>query len=456
MDWREQFPERSFAEFAQVHFWLNHSNVAFLQALFIKPSSHRHLPEYAQVQEYYQSQGDNTFREIDDELESEPLFPRLERLKSGIASLAGKLRQSRNLPHFQTACLDMRAASQQPIMLGGQTFATAHQAVSQVASAILTAWNEHVSAKEAELQSSAMAAERCLEGMRKSLLPYREMPNYAGILQIERAASAGRDAGEKGTTMERNGTPALRQFLDFLKAEIDRIGAWIKEPATESKPDHYAAFGGMDQGEFQRLCGAAVSELDLRGLMREWGNEWKTLLAEFDTLRNVILDDKRRVTLRLDWPLLRCDFEQAWGGLNEIAGHSPSNPGLEANTPKPLDSDSSGTPKVAMLYGGSILKGKYVEIERIASDTSKSVDQKLWAIDRILKFPAKITMQTLADTFGVTRSAIGKTDWWMKNRAGKDDENQGRRIQVHKDKMRSPQNHRARNNPYVGGDDSDE
>ncbi|MDX1965345.1 MAG: hypothetical protein SFX18_19520 [Pirellulales bacterium] len=118
--------------------------------------------------------------------------------------------------------------------------------------------------------------------------------------------------------------------------------------------------------------------------------------------------------------------------------------------------DSSGAPKVAMLYGGIELKGKHAEIERIAKDTTQTVNARIVAIDGILKLPPNVTLKTLAETFGVTRAAIGKTDWWIENRAGKDDENQGRRIQGHKDKTCIPQNHRARNNPYAGIDDSDE
>ncbi len=51
-----------------------------------------------------------------------------------------------------------------------------------------------------------------------------------------------------------------------------------------------------------------------------------------------------------------------------------------------------------------------------------SANSKLYAIDTIYPIPVDVSAERLGELLNVTGAAIKKTDWWTKNRKGRQDE----------------------------------
>ena len=66
------------------------------------------------------------------------------------------------------------------------------------------------------------------------------------------------------------------------------------------------------------------------------------------------------------------------------------------------------------------------------ADETLTVNDKLSKIDAQLPIPPMASAQQLGDLLGVTKQAIMKSDWWVKNRKGEKENEIGRRRVGHR------------------------
>jgi len=101
--------------------------------------------------------------------------------------------------------------------------------------------------------------------------------------------------------------------------------------------------------------------------------------------------------------------------------------GIEAETPEPhiqqpqADHERHGLPMSIQIYGGT-LSQYFAGIEKIllkCVQGSASVNDTLHAIHEIAPIPIDVSYTKLGDVLGVSRQAVAKTAWCIKNRKGR-------------------------------------
>ena len=143
---------------------------------------------------------------------------------------------------------------------------------------------------------------------------------------------------------------------------------------------------------------------------------------------------------RLDAAETRKDESPADAAHDEPAlavGRTPA----ELTPAKPTDHSS-----VALLsvFTNGIADDRIKEASRLLSDDVLTANEKLTKIDALIRFPATASAEQLGELLGVTKQAVLKTDWWIRNRKGEKDNEIGRRRAGHQKRAKEHETHEPR------------
>ncbi len=111
---------------------------------------------------------------------------------------------------------------------------------------------------------------------------------------------------------------------------------------------------------------------------------------------------------------------------------SPTAPPSESQATDPagqpmIDGDAEATKKLLKVFTDGVVDQRIAQAAAILQSDSLTTNQKLERIDGAMPFPATASAETLGDLLGVSKQAVGKTEWWSRNRKGEKADEIGRR-----------------------------
>jgi hypothetical protein len=115
-------------------------------------------------------------------------------------------------------------------------------------------------------------------------------------------------------------------------------------------------------------------------------------------------------------------------GQQLIAVKSTGLPAEQPPAPKP--SDHAFIRLIGLLTNG-IADDRIESATQVLVDDKLTADDKLTKIDGLIRFPATASAEQLGAMLGVTKQAVLKTDWWIRNRKGQKEAEIGRRRAQH-------------------------
>jgi hypothetical protein len=89
------------------------------------------------------------------------------------------------------------------------------------------------------------------------------------------------------------------------------------------------------------------------------------------------------------------------------------------------------------VFTDGVSDERFKNAAELLADSRLTTNEKLIKIDKLLRFPAKVSAEQLGEMLGVTKQAVLKTDWWVQNRKGEKEDEIGRRREAHRKRARS-------------------
>lgn len=130
-----------------------------------------------------------------------------------------------------------------------------------------------------------------------------------------------------------------------------------------------------------------------------------------------------------------CSLEAANAlSLNEVADV------LEARASEAMPAATRGNdPTIALMrvFTNGIADDRIEKATRLLANDELTVNEKLSKIDALIPFPATASAEQLGGMLGVTKQAVLKTDWWIRNRKGEKESEVGRRREAHRKRAKS-------------------
>jgi hypothetical protein len=83
------------------------------------------------------------------------------------------------------------------------------------------------------------------------------------------------------------------------------------------------------------------------------------------------------------------------------------------------------------VFTNGISDERIEKASRVLTDNGLTANAKLTKIDGLIRFPPTASAEQLGEMMGVSKQAVLKADWWVKNRKGEKDNEIGRRRAGH-------------------------
>jgi hypothetical protein len=98
------------------------------------------------------------------------------------------------------------------------------------------------------------------------------------------------------------------------------------------------------------------------------------------------------------------------------------------------DSGQPGKASLALMriFTNGLTEDRIARAIRLLENHQLRTNEKLTEIDALIPFPPTASAEQLGNMLGVTKQAVLKTDWWIKNRKGEKDDEIGRRRKGHR------------------------
>ena len=95
------------------------------------------------------------------------------------------------------------------------------------------------------------------------------------------------------------------------------------------------------------------------------------------------------------------------------------------------DTKTDALYEVFSIYTDGSSDDRFKEMARIVSNDDLTLDEKLWAIHKLIPIPSSMSAEKLGRAFGVTKAAIQKTSWYKECRKGEQTKEVSRRWENH-------------------------
>lgn len=99
-------------------------------------------------------------------------------------------------------------------------------------------------------------------------------------------------------------------------------------------------------------------------------------------------------------------------------------------------SATEGVTRLVDIYVNGLATANLTLAANVMASKELTVNEKLTQIDKLMPIPPTASAEALGRALGVSKTAIQKTDWYVKKRLGKTDENTARRQTVHDQRRR--------------------
>jgi len=96
-------------------------------------------------------------------------------------------------------------------------------------------------------------------------------------------------------------------------------------------------------------------------------------------------------------------------------------------------------PSLALMrvFTNGIADDRIGKATRLLTDNKLTANEKLTKIDALIPFPATASAEQLGEMLGVTKQAVLKTSWWIRNRKGEKENEVGRRREGHRKRAKT-------------------
>lgn len=97
-----------------------------------------------------------------------------------------------------------------------------------------------------------------------------------------------------------------------------------------------------------------------------------------------------------------------------------------------VQAGSSAFLQLMRVFTNGLADDRIEKAARLLADGNLTANEKLTKIDALIPFPATTSAEQLGNMLGVTKQAVWKTDWWIQNRKGEKESEDGRRHEGHR------------------------
>ena len=113
------------------------------------------------------------------------------------------------------------------------------------------------------------------------------------------------------------------------------------------------------------------------------------------------------------------EYEFVAQGIHKVAEYLQTVVALiRSRTNTVGDTKTDALYEVFSIYTDGSSDDRFKEMARIVSNDDLTLDEKLWAIHKLIPIPSSVSAEKLGKAFGVTKAAIQKTSWYLECRKG--------------------------------------
>ena len=113
------------------------------------------------------------------------------------------------------------------------------------------------------------------------------------------------------------------------------------------------------------------------------------------------------------------EYEFVAQGIHKVAEYLQTVVALIRSRPNTVgDTKTDALYEVFSIYTDGSSDDRFKEMARIVSNDDLTLDEKLWAIHKLIPIPSSVSAEKLGKAFGVTKAAIQKTSWYLECRKG--------------------------------------
>lgn len=213
--------------------------------------------------------------------------------------------------------------------------------------------------------------------------------------------------------------------------------------------------GRLEAGRVEACPPTVISQVGRRGMFglpdtrqMEWPRGGRSMIAipqgkpaPFDSFKVVATQ------FLWDWWHL-IDARERAATKSTAKGNSPTdnseekveNPPVSGAAPKEtMPAQPIGTPSIALLrvFTNGMSDDRIKNATVLLTNETLTANEKLTKIDELIPFPPTASAEQLGELLDVTKQAVLKTEWWLRNRKGEKDNEIGRRAATHKNRAKN-------------------
>ena len=220
------------------------------------------------------------------------------------------------------------------------------------------------------------------------------------------------------------------QFLDEANRMPELPPPWVCPlqcwwPRSEREPKmESAAYWPDAEGDRHRARGPSID--DLERLAEEAGREagvWEHSSPDVRKKIRTLLEMTIALPLDYDMKAYPAAVDIWFEEYRELKPYRdepmPTAPATVITAPKrSTDTKTDALYEVFSIYTDGSSDDRFKEMARIVSNDDLTLDEKLWAIHKLIPIPSSVSAEKLGKAFGVTKAAIQKTSWYLECRKG--------------------------------------